>query len=494
MEIPVTFSKGRIYFGAFNEDNDIDPKTQRSGVNYFRFNLIGRILHFLGLADKIHYTEGKQKGIVYLNSKSFFAWKERHKQDEGLPVESLNQAFSQKKFEKAVALICVNFVKHKANHQKSFEELKETPSSSQEETETNSPLQEDTLSNSNEKSKSNVQNSSDDLNQPLEIMANPETPPSALLPKTKEEIFIQLGLNYNPPQPILSTPLRNSEELEKDLSIYNSEVCLSVNSNKISQKHVLDLIKKIHNKLLYVSFESFKEDLKGLTQQLLNTTNGQPYFVGTASGKSNTWVAEHALQSLDLKDLPEGTFELALYESTETLPDFKQAIEKGIKKFVIFDDIIYTGSQMKSHIGRILRTFNQFKNDDLELTLVVPYVSEQFKTSCLKNSNKFKLLTTQTTVPSLTDALSRSEIELLRLYYPNSFNQGYLTYADWKVADVKSVPEFLHHGVRLKEGIFRFMRNAEPLYPPYKKREELNLIYEISSHPFDNNQTVDFEN
>lgn len=496
MGVQVSFSKGRLYFDGFNESNDVDPKSQRSGVNYFRFNLIGQLLQFLGFAYKIHYKEGKQEGIVYVNSKSFLAWKERHKQDAGLNVDSLDLAFTQKSFERAVTIICENFVKHKAHPPKSLEVLRrnETPPPSQIEINTKkSPLEEDPLSTPEDKPMPTVQEASKDSSEPLELRANPEIEITASLPKTKEEIFAQLGLNSTPTQPLQATPIRTPEELVHDLSLYDPKIHIRVDSSRISQEHLIDIIKKIHNKLLYISFEKFQDDLKALTQQLLNTTNGQPYFVGTASGKSNTWVAEHALNRLDVKDLPQGNFELALYESSETLPNFKEAIENGIKKFVIFDDVIYTGSQMNSHILRIIRGFSEFKELDLELILVVPYVTEVFKTKISKHLKNIKLLTTQTTIPHLTEALTPSEIKWLKLFFPQSSCYGYIAYTDWKVADAKSVPEFLHHGIRMKEDVFRFMRTDEPLYPPYKERETLDACYAISSHPFDNPHTLQFE-
>ncbi len=40
MEVQAKILNGRVYFGTFNKGNDIDPKTQRSGLNFFRFNLI----------------------------------------------------------------------------------------------------------------------------------------------------------------------------------------------------------------------------------------------------------------------------------------------------------------------------------------------------------------------------------------------------------------------------------------------------------------------
>ena len=123
MEVQAKILEGRVYFGTFNKGNDIDPKTQRSGLNFFRFNLIGWLLHKLGFAHKVHYTEGKRHGVVYLNSKSFEAWKERHKDDVDLNQKDLNQALSQKDFEKAIQIIYENFT----NHRKVNDQDKITP-------------------------------------------------------------------------------------------------------------------------------------------------------------------------------------------------------------------------------------------------------------------------------------------------------------------------------------------------------------------------------
>ncbi len=114
MELQAKFLEGRVYFGTFDKDNDIDPKTQRSGLNFFRFNVIGRLLHFLGFAHKVHYSDGEKHGVVYLNTKSFDAWKERHKAaDAGLNAISLNQALSQKNIEDAIKIICDNFASNR---------------------------------------------------------------------------------------------------------------------------------------------------------------------------------------------------------------------------------------------------------------------------------------------------------------------------------------------------------------------------------------------
>lgn len=108
MEIPAHFEKGRCYFGTFNKENDVNSKTKRSGLNFFRFNTIGYLLNKLGFALKVHYVDGDKHGVVYLHPKSFSDWKERHKAEAGL---NFDHTLSQKKYEEAIKIICDNFLK-----------------------------------------------------------------------------------------------------------------------------------------------------------------------------------------------------------------------------------------------------------------------------------------------------------------------------------------------------------------------------------------------
>lgn len=128
--ITAHFEKGRVFFGDFNQKNDINSKTKRSGLNYFRFNVIGRILHACGLAHKVHFDlheAGDNKGVVYLNKNSFSAWKERHVSELGLDVSAINQALSQKKIEQAIKLICDNFKTKKPLSPKEITNPKDKP-------------------------------------------------------------------------------------------------------------------------------------------------------------------------------------------------------------------------------------------------------------------------------------------------------------------------------------------------------------------------------
>ncbi|WP_166158073.1 hypothetical protein [Neochlamydia sp. AcF84] len=80
--INVNFNNGRCFFNGFNKINDINPKTHRAGVNYYRFNIIGCILEKLGFATKINCFVDKKPTVIFINTKSFLKWRERHSQDE----------------------------------------------------------------------------------------------------------------------------------------------------------------------------------------------------------------------------------------------------------------------------------------------------------------------------------------------------------------------------------------------------------------------------
>ncbi|PWU14981.1 MAG: hypothetical protein C5B45_03575 [Chlamydiae bacterium] len=307
----------------------------------------------------------------------------------------------------------------------------------------------------------------------------------------KEEALKELGLSIIPLS-AKATPKRTLREFEEDIRQYDPKATFK--SSGICQEEVTALIEELHDKLLYIPYERFKSDLKPLTLELIKHIKNEKYAVGTALRKSNTWVAEHSFQNMSADELPAATFELSRYESTEEPTEsFKQAIRDGIKKFVIFDDVIYTGLQMTSHISRCLRGFNRSEEKDLQLIIVVPYVAEAYKRRILVLENRVKLITTDTVIPSISEVIDESSIELLnKIYQKNTYGYQFLVYTDWKVADVKSVPQFLHSGFKLKEGVFRFMRSSEPLFPPYKNRETQELSFEFGS-PFENQSKIEFD-
>ena len=90
IKINVTFYNGRCFFNGYNRRNDIDPNTQRAGINYYRFYLIGCILEKLGFAKGISCFEKDQPKIVYVNTKSFLKWRERHAADEYITLDRLD--------------------------------------------------------------------------------------------------------------------------------------------------------------------------------------------------------------------------------------------------------------------------------------------------------------------------------------------------------------------------------------------------------------------
>lgn len=104
MTVHAFFSHGRCYFRPFNEKNDINPKTNRSGINYFYFDFIGFLLSKVGLAIKVHCKDDNAKeGNVYLHRFSFFQW---HRWND-CPETYLD--IKNKNYEQAIIKVCNQF-------------------------------------------------------------------------------------------------------------------------------------------------------------------------------------------------------------------------------------------------------------------------------------------------------------------------------------------------------------------------------------------------
>jgi hypothetical protein len=82
VDINVNINNGRCFFNGFNKINDINPKTHRAGVNYYRFSIIGCILEKLGFSTKINCFVNEKPTVIFINTKSFLKWRERHSKDE----------------------------------------------------------------------------------------------------------------------------------------------------------------------------------------------------------------------------------------------------------------------------------------------------------------------------------------------------------------------------------------------------------------------------
>ncbi len=105
ININVTFKDGRCFFDGFNQRNDIDPVTKKAGVNYYRvLSIIYCILEKLGFAKGINCFENGRPKMVYINSKSFLRWRERHSNDEYITLsDTLDDGYSSKKRKKVLS-------------------------------------------------------------------------------------------------------------------------------------------------------------------------------------------------------------------------------------------------------------------------------------------------------------------------------------------------------------------------------------------------------
>ncbi len=120
------------------------------------------------------------------------------------------------------------------------------------------------------------------------LIENEEVKQSNLENDTKAQLIQKLGLNAIPKPIKSSTPKMSIEELKIDLDQYNPEVRFKTSGEMIYQRNIIELIRKLHDKLLYISYDRFKDDLKILTTDLVKHLKNERYAIGVASHKSNT--------------------------------------------------------------------------------------------------------------------------------------------------------------------------------------------------------------
>lgn len=89
-----------VYFGNLN---DVEPNKR----NYHSWSVIGKILAIFHLAYPVHIIHEGPK-TIYMYPK-FKTWVEKHKADAGIDREALDRAFSKRKTEEAIKIICDNF-------------------------------------------------------------------------------------------------------------------------------------------------------------------------------------------------------------------------------------------------------------------------------------------------------------------------------------------------------------------------------------------------
>ena len=164
--------------------------------------------------------------------------------------------------------------------------------------------------------------------------------------------------------------------------------------------------------------------------------DGGPYgiILGRGSGKSGNYIAQMAKPYLSKAP----SIETYINSQTVMHPNgiIRDAIENhGIRRFVIFDDVSYTGTELNHHF---VRPFNSMDLDGpLEIIIDVPYITDRARWSILES----------VTNPHLTVKFAphKKIKNVLELFTPNerrllglADKDVTLTYTDWKIPDAIS--------------------------------------------------------
>lgn len=290
--------------------------------------------------------------------------------------------------------------------------------------------------------------------------------------------------------------------------------------NSFAQEHQA-LASLIVQNLQILTFHDLLKNLELCCNTLIRQLEGAPYTVGVIEQKSQEWIANLAYRFLPLEHLPQQAVKLGKLKTQGLLEvlnlDFKQLAEMN-GNLVIFDDVSYTGKQIKDYLSMIHQYFNKANGKtvaleeprtQLNIYLVIPFVSKKAKanlSSVISNYN------TTYSNPTLTHRLSiklicqvelknvedisvtSGQAELEKLYhlleFPNiapttkaisidddrfevqEIQEKVLCFTAWKKADGISLPKLLTtqdiaKGF-LKDQLTQLPALIDPVKCPYK--------------------------
>lgn len=268
-------------------------------------------------------------------------------------------------------------------------------------------------------------------------------------PKDKSEIEIPRGELIPKHGPIL----RDRERIDKELAECSPE-----------DKAIL---KKVLKNVEYVSFEEFdnarREAVTGENGLNSLLADGKPYAIiaGGAKGKSNYWV--YQLSKDELKTKPEEVFFIGQENSAGygskgwVKGQINELMDKNVRRFVIFDDAIYSGQQMIEHFYKYIQNGLEAQGhiegdiqmggskdhiESAELVIVVPYITNVAEKALLGNSGEeysgttitVKLFKSQN-IPTVKEILTQKEAKKWGAYTGKTNDGCALTHFEHKTPD-----------------------------------------------------------
>lgn len=230
------------------------------------------------------------------------------------------------------------------------------------------------------------------------------------------------------------------------------------------------VISKALEGIRHLTFNDLTQELQRCIERFNSSIGVENYKTFVMRNKSNWWVSQLAL-NLGIKP-PIGLIENR-FENPES------------QKIVILDDCSYSGSQIVDNMNLLSTAAG--KPQGLKFFVVVPFITNGAKKFiqefALKHSLNVELIT-NSFLPSLAEVLDPDEMRRFKeLFCRQEGSSGSaLAFADWKLPDYLSVPEYFFSGrfnlkIYADTEHYAKKRTSRPLVPvvvpPYKPEAKL---------------------
>lgn len=202
-------------------------------------------------------------------------------------------------------------------------------------------------------------------------------------------------------------------------------------------------MQKAVDSIQHISMQMFDAALADCVKELDHQLNNTSYSVGLACGKSYQWVSSLALKTL--QNLPTSWYSLpdqGVFGITGVPRIEGNAIYVKEKTVVLFDDVSYSGRQIRSNVSGILS-----EKPGTHVFVVVPFMSQLAIDGLQQVGHSMKgrvtVITTNRRVETLPTLFTPEEQEILTKYEKygsGSFKDPRLTltYTDWRYPDAWS--------------------------------------------------------
>jgi hypothetical protein len=237
-------------------------------------------------------------------------------------------------------------------------------------------------------------------------------------------------------------------------------------------------LEKMADNVEHIDFPTFKKDFEQAVSLFNKEIGNEPYVVVfRREGKSHTWAYDIAQETLTNKPVD--------FVFLKRDDDLYKYFDRGIKKFVIFDDATYTGTQLAtpefgSKIHQQFRGWVEEGNNGYKFSNGIEYiaVTSAYTDAAVEEFNKLNrayslaypsraigsdLISTRK-MKNLNDILTEDEILGLYEFGVDQDGKQTLTFFDHKVSDSVSIPDPLYESLRFKDG-----EAFGPGVEPYKK-------------------------